>query len=412
MTEREYEPDGIPGWLRNILWLVVLAGGLWFAANIQNTIIVSVSAWLIAYLLNPAVEVLEGQKLGPIKKCSRNMAIGIIFTFLCGLGIAFMSWMIPEVTHQLGKLVAIQDVISQPDELKQQLETRANAILDTLKIPEESRGDLQERAMNSIRDGASQIGRWVGKALQYLANFFGQLVSGFVLFLTALLFSVYLLQDWPTLGHGMVDFLPPNYRDDAEALSAKMNEIFGGYLKATILTSVAVSIATFITLLVIKLATGAEFPYLILVSVVAGITYPIPVLGIVGTSILGGVLGFLPENNLGFAVAVLVGINVVNSLIDRTVQPKLMGDAIGVSPLFVMFAAFAGGELAGIWGMLLGIPVAAMAKALMAWFHGRFLIWPEMGLEAAAEAASEAQSEEGSAAAEPAPEIEEPSAEE
>ena len=67
----------------------------------------------------------------------------------------------------------------------------------------------------------------------------------------------------------------------------------------------------------------------------------------------------------------------VNIIIDRTIQPKLMSDAIGVSELFVMFAAFAGGEVAGIWGMLLGIPVAAMGKALFEWFHLNFLTTDE-----------------------------------
>ncbi|MCA9779085.1 MAG: AI-2E family transporter [Candidatus Eremiobacteraeota bacterium] len=92
-------------------------------------------------------------------------------------------------------------------------------------------------------------------------------------------------------------------------------------------------------------------------------------------------MGYLPENDLGFGVAVLITINVVNVFIDRTVQPKLMSSAIGVSELFVLFAAFAGGEVAGIWGMLLGIPVAAMGKALFEWFHTNFLVVEELSPE-------------------------------
>ena len=157
-----------------------------------------------------------------------------------------------------------------------------------------------------------------------------------------------------------------------------MNTIFGGYLKATILTSIACMIATFISLLLLSGITGHDFPYKGLVAFVAGIAYPVPVIGIIATSILGGVLGYIPESNLGFGIAVLITINVVNVIIDRTVQPKLMSDAIGVSELFVMFAAFAGGEVAGIWGMLLGIPVAAMGKALFEWFHVNFLVVEEL----------------------------------
>ena len=89
------------------------------------------------------------------------------------------------------------------------------------------------------------------------------------------------------------------------------------------------------------------------------------------------VLGFLPESDIGtgFLVASVVG--VVSVTIDRMLTPKLMGDAIGVSPLFVIFAAAAGGEfLGGVWGMLVGIPLAAMTKAFFVWFHDLFLVDP------------------------------------
>ena len=397
------ENDPVAGWLRSLLWLLVLAGGFWFLASIKATIVVFVAAWLISYLLNPAVDALQGRKIGPIQSCTRATAIGIVFTILLGIGVAGISLMMPQMVHQLHKLVGIQDVLSDPMELTRQIQERANGLLE--KVPAAYRDQLEERVMGFIKGSASKIGTWVGKGLQYLATFLGQLISGFFLLVSALIVSLYLLQDWHSLGHGLTDFLPPSYRDDAEALSQKMNEIFGGYLKATILTSLAVTASTFIVLLVLKLAMGAEFPYVILVSFVAGLTYPIPVLGILATSILGGVLGFLPENNLTFALAVLIMINVVNNVIDRTVQPKLMSDAIGVSPLFVMFAAFAGGELMGIWGMLIGIPVAAMSKALLVWFHGRFLIWPEDKASAAM-----APEQESTPVEEPEPEAAEPEA--
>lgn len=65
----------------------------------------------------------------------------------------------------------------------------------------------------------------------------------------------------------------------------------------------------------------------------------------------------------------------ISITIDRTLQPKLMGDAIGVSPVFVIFAAAAGGEfLGGVWGMLVGIPLAAMTKAFFTWFYDLFLV--------------------------------------
>ena len=118
------------------------------------------------------------------------------------------------------------------------------------------------------------------------------------------------------------------------------------------------------------------FPILLL-ALLAALTYPIPVVGAAGTCVLGGVLAFLSTGDLGYAVVVLLVIMGANQGVDRTIYPKLMGDAIGVSPLFVIFAAAAGGEfLGGVWGMLLGIPLAAMTKAFLLWIHALFLVDP------------------------------------
>ncbi len=53
---------------------------------------------------------------------------------------------------------------------------------------------------------------------------------------------------------------------------------------------------------------------------------------------------------------------------DSVLAPKIMADAVGVSPIAVMFASFAGGELFGLWGLILGIPAAALVRVLFTYF--------------------------------------------
>ncbi|MFA7483661.1 MAG: AI-2E family transporter [Vulcanimicrobiota bacterium] len=364
-----------PVW-KHLLWAVVAVLFLWALAQIPNTLIVFSLAWLIAYLLNPVVDTLQGKKLGPIKKCSRGLAVGIITAFLIGIMVAAGSWALPHLTDQVQRLLALQDTISDPMELPRTLREKAEPFL--AKVPEAYREQAMEKATELIQESASKIGVWVSKGITWLGSFLGELLSGIFLVGTAFLVSLYMLMNWHGMGEAFLEKLPKQYRDEVRSLSVKMNEIFGAYLNATILTSLACMVATFVSLVILCAITGNEFPYKGLVAFVAGIAYPVPVVGIIATSILGGVLGYLPENDLGFGFVVLLTINAVNVLIDRTVQPKLMSNAIGVSELFVLFAAFAGGEIAGIWGMLLGIPVAAMGKALFEWFHTNFLVVEEM----------------------------------
>lgn len=363
-----------PIW-KHLLWGAVALVGLWALSKIPSTLIVFSMAWLIAYLLNPAVDYLSGKKVGPIKALSRGQAVGLVAGLLLGALIAAGAMMLPQLTEQVERLISLQTRLGDPQDLPIIIRQKVEPLL--ARVPEQYREELMARSSNFIQEGASRIGSWASAIVQYIGAFIGQLFSAIFLVCSAFLVSLYILMNWHTMAGDFLEKLPRQYRREVRSLSLKLNEIFGGYLKATILTAIACMIATFVFLMLLSMATGKDFPYKGLVAFVAGISYPVPVIGIIATSILGGVLGFVTEGNVGFGVMVLFTINVVNIIIDRTVQPRLMSDAIGVSELFVMFAAFAGGEVAGVWGMLLGIPVAAMGKTLFEWFHLNFLLVEE-----------------------------------
>jgi predicted PurR-regulated permease PerM len=362
-----------PLW-KHALWLAVAVVGLWALSKIPSTLIVFSLAWLIAYLLNPVVDRLTGRRLGPIASCSRGQAVGIVAGLLLGCLVAMASLVVPQLTEQVNKLISLQHSLGDPSELPLLLRQKAEPLLAL--VPEQYRETAMIKATNFIQESASKIGQWAAVIITAIGAFLGQLLSAIFLVCSAFLVSLYMLMNWNNLAAGFIEKLPRQYQREVLSLSVKLNEIFGGYLKATILTALACMVATFIALLITDLVMPShDFPYKGLVAFVAGISYPVPVIGIIATSILGGVLGFVsPGGTVTFGLVVLAVINVVNILIDRTVQPALMSDAIGVSELFVMFAAFAGGEVAGVWGMLLGIPVAAMGKTLFEWFHLNFLL--------------------------------------
>ncbi len=359
-------------WARLALWAPVILVVMWLLLHIRGTMLVFALAWLIAYLLNPVVAFLDGKRWFKGRTISRNQAILIVYLILMAVLTGVSALLVPQIVNQLQRVQTVKHVFEDPVELTYQVQGWVNKVLS--KVPEEYREELIVRLDTLVESSTARIGKWAAYGLKALANFIGQVISGMFFLITGLIISIYILQTWHELGKSTVQILPPSLRSDLLALSQQMHAIFGGYLRATIATSIACFMATFLALWLLTLFTGHSFPYIYLVSLVAGLTYPIPILGILASTILGGILGFIAYPSLGFSVAVAVVVNLVNNIIDRTVQPKLMSDYIGVSPLFVMFGAFAGGELLGVWGMLLGIPLAAMAKALFVWFHGRFLV--------------------------------------
>jgi predicted PurR-regulated permease PerM len=358
--------------VRAVIWLAFIGLGLWFLTRIQFTLTIFGLAWLIAYLMNPLVEKMEGRKLWHIEKCSRGLAVGGIY--FCVLSLLFLagSLLFPTVAGQIHRLIELQHGLYNSELLASSVQEQGEKLVRML--PEEYRAQLLEKLRASLGTITTEIGKFISSALSHLASFFGQMLTGAVILLSALLISIYIILSWKDLGATFVESFPHQYRSEIDRLMGQMNRIFGGYLRATILTSLAAGCSTTICLWIYSFVTGVSCPYSYVIGIIAGLAYPIPLFGILSSTLVAAVLGFFPESD--FHTALWVGgiVFVVNNLIDRTLQPKLMSSAIGVSPLFVIFAAAAGGEfIGGVWGMLAGIPLAAMTKAFTTWVHELFL---------------------------------------
>ncbi|HXE72630.1 MAG TPA: AI-2E family transporter, partial [Candidatus Nitrosotenuis sp.] len=364
----------MPIWLRItlwlVLWLLLIVGALWLIVHIKATLMIFAVAFLISYLLNPAVTAMEGRRLGPIRRVPRVVAVIVLYAVLGSLLIAVGAIVVPLVVDQVSSLA------ERAPSLAATIQSKILSARDTYlqKVPPNVRANIE----TSLASSAETIGTWLKVVFSYMGRFLASTFSSAFIFLTAMLLAFYMLLSWKRLAAGTLAAVPRIYRDEARDLMAKMHQIFGGYLRATIITSAVCGLSTLVLLLGLRWLTGRANPYILIISITATLCYPIPLVNALVPPLLGGILAYLPENNTAYALMVAGVIALTNIVVDRTLSPKLMSEAIGVSPLFVMFAAFAGGELMGVWGMLLGIPLAAMAKALLAWVHGRFLVAPEM----------------------------------
>jgi predicted PurR-regulated permease PerM len=92
----------------------------------------------------------------------------------------------------------------------------------------------------------------------------------------------------------------------------------------------------------------------------------------------------------GMVLYVTVAIFIIARVADNVLVPKVMGESVGVSPIAVMFAVFAGGELFGLWGLILGIPAAALVRVLFQFFVLPSIVRMEGGDSAAPEARGDA----------------------
>jgi predicted PurR-regulated permease PerM len=113
------------------------------------------------------------------------------------------------------------------------------------------------------------------------------------------------------------------------------------------------------------------FKFSLILGLLSGIAYAIPIIGMLVAEIIAVPL-CLPQG-LWMVVWVQVIMFGMARISDNVLVPKIMGESVGVSPIGAMFAVFAGGELFGIPGLILGIPVAALFKILWRYFIGPWL---------------------------------------
>lgn len=132
----------------------------------------------------------------------------------------------------------------------------------------------------------------------------------------------------------------------------KSNEIFGGFISGKILDSAIIGILCFLCLYIMKM------PYVVLVSVIVGVTNVIPFFGPYLGAVPSAILIMLanPIKGLYFIIFILV----LQQVDGNIIGPKILGDSTGLSSFWVVFAILVGGGLFGVPGMIIGVPLLAV----------------------------------------------------
>jgi predicted PurR-regulated permease PerM len=159
---------------------------------------------------------------------------------------------------------------------------------------------------------------------------------------------------------GIIALLPPSRRPKANQLLVEVTSIFGHFVAGQLALCAIVGAAVWVLL------APAHFSFALLVAVVCAFGYAVPFFGMIVAQVIAAALAIPQGGTMVLYVSVVIF--VIARVADSVLVPKVMSDAVGVSPIGVMFAVFAGGELFGLWGLILGIPAAALVRVLFTYF--------------------------------------------
>lgn len=183
------------------------------------------------------------------------------------------------------------------------------------------------------------------------------------------LIAFYLLKDLPQIRDTLLELIPGRYRDEMIHLMHEIDAVLAGFLRGQSLVALSVAILSTIVLVV----AGVDYP--VVIGLITGVLSVIPYFGaLVGVVIAAIVAVFkLP---LWLTLVVIALLVAVQQVVNIVIAPYIMSQQVNVHPVVVIFALLVGGALFGLVGLILAIPIAAIAKAVFVHFaeghHGRF----------------------------------------
>ena len=327
------------------LWLLILAVSLLLLWLLSNILLPFVLGMAIAYFLDPVADRMQRWGL------SRNFSAVIILVGFFFFAILAFVLLLPTVIEQVVGLIArLPEYFSALFDLGRSLWERALSVLDPAEV-----NQLKAPFASAVQRLAELLATFLNGVLDRSVK----IVNVLTLLSVTPLVAFYLLRDWPRVVDTVDGWLPvehaPTIREQARAI----DQVLAGYVRgvATVCLSLGVFYAVALT------AVGLNFG--LTIGLVAGMISFIPYVGtFVGLVASVGVatLQFWPD---WVMIAIVLGIfGAGQILIDYVLTPRLVGDRIGLHPLWVIFGLFAGGALFGFVGILLAMPVCAAIGVL------------------------------------------------
>ncbi len=333
-----------------IVVLVALAL-IYVALKIPKTLTVFLIASFIAFGAYPLTSRLE-------RRMPRAAAIAIVYLGLLGALVVLLLLVIPITVAQVQALL-----LNSPDYVagSQQLVVKFEQVVRARLGPHVQ--------FPSLADMQTLVGQRVAGGLSYVIASAGsialQTIGALFIGISSLILSIFFLARGRGVLRSLLVFVPPARRESVQLLFTEIASIFGHFVAGQALLSAIVGVSVWIVLAL------SHFQFALLVGVVCGLAYSIPFVGMLVAQVLAALLA-LPQG-AGMVVWVSVAIFVIARIGDNVLVPKVMSESVGVSPIGVMFAVFAGGELFGLPGLLLGIPAAALVKVLFRFFVTPYL---------------------------------------
>ncbi|MGA8533556.1 MAG: AI-2E family transporter [Candidatus Tumulicola sp.] len=313
-----------------------------FLTQIRAVVYILIGTIFLAYLIYPAVHRLR-------RRLPLAVAILLVYAVVA-IGIAALGWLVvPRVSDDIGAFVRHYPELS----------ARVNSFLYdpndsvTSRLPDWMRAEIARIP--------AEVALWVktrgiesaGHVVLVLAGGFAAIAT----FVIVPLMTAYLLLDLENLQRGLSSMVPPRRWRATLGFLSDVDAVVGGFIRGQLLVALSVGVLITIALLVLHVR------YAFFLGMIAVIGDLVPY--------VGAVLAFLPafsiawlNNGIVNALLVLAAFVAIFEAEGHLLAPSIVSKTVHLSPFVVLLALLIGGELGGIFGLLVAIPVAGILRVI------------------------------------------------
>ena len=331
---------------RLLFYIIAALAILFILSSISGILTPFVLAAVLAYLLDPLVDKLE------IKKVNRGITSGIVVSIIFAAIFAVVALAIPLAIDSFKELANLLDnyEVIFADKIKPIIQPILPADFDF--------GALKTTLQSHSQEIVQYLSTWL-KALALSTMKVFDLVS---IFLITPLALYYLLKDWDKILDVLHTLVPQNEQSYVSQVLTKIDTKLSSFIRGQFLVCLSLGAIYGIGLSLVGLKLGFA------IGMLTGLLSFIPFVGM----LLGGLAAFImafiqfPLSDVEpFALIALVFI-IGQTVESAILSPKLVGDALGLHPLWIIFVVMAGGELGGFLGVLIALPVSAVISVIVA----------------------------------------------
>ena len=306
-------------------------------------------AWFIAMIANPLVRFLEN-KIKIMRKHGTVIVIVLVLALICAAIYGIISFIVVQTSLLIDDLPSVyESVVNNIQQAMSVLHEKINIIpADVQSMLGKKNVQLNEYILTALKSLKTSPVSTVGNVASSLIDFF-------VLLILTLMMTYFFVADHDKIKKTVAEHMPEAVKKGWYMIKNIIVKAIGGYLKACF----QIMIVIFAILFIIFLLMGQK--YAALIAFITAFLDFLPFVG-TGTVLTPWAVYCVITGNYSSAL-ILVGAYFITLFVHRILEPKLIGDSVGMSPFLTLISMFIFYRLIGMLGLIIGIPVGMVLQA-------------------------------------------------